>query len=74
MEQNYCHKKVSTGYSFTKRPALPPYSGVDPDTDIDFSPVPVLGVKRAVDPGSGSATLIICRSVMMVQNVPRICR
>jgi hypothetical protein len=28
-----------------------------PDPDFDFLPIPDLGVKKAQDPGSGSATL-----------------
>ncbi len=29
----------------------------DPDPDPDFLPIPYPGVKKALDPGSGSATL-----------------
>ncbi len=29
-----------------------------PDPDADFLPIPDLGVKKAPDPGSGSATLV----------------
>jgi hypothetical protein len=29
-----------------------------PDLDLDFSPIPDLGIKKVPDPGSGSATLI----------------
>jgi hypothetical protein len=29
-----------------------------PDPDLDFLPIPYPGVKKAPDPGSGSATLV----------------
>jgi hypothetical protein len=32
---------------------------LNPDLDLDFLPIPDPGAKKAPDPGSGSATLVI---------------
>jgi hypothetical protein len=37
-----------------------------PEPDLDFLPIPDLGVKKAPDPGSGSATLAIDIFIKMV--------
>jgi|688.fasta_scaffold2629526_1 hypothetical protein len=39
----------------------------DPDPDLDFLPIPDLGVEKAPDPGSGFATLFFSDGVTALE-------
>ncbi len=40
-----------------------------PDPDLDFLPIPDPGVKKAADPGSGSATLFLGESFYNLKDI-----
>jgi hypothetical protein len=57
-EFKYFNPKKPKKWFISSRKYDPGCSYRIPDPDADFLPIPDPGVKKALDPGSGSATLI----------------